>query len=552
MHDLTHFSVADMLEVGAQLRRCCTEAASLETVAQRIVDFLYNDLRDPVGARASALVRFFITLPFDSIPSGHQKFARSIAGDNRSPSGSTRCLNVLAGAGVEPEWNFPTSPAATPAPTLDGRIGLPMPMVARLMRQFGLDLSSDPQADSEFVLDRERRAAVFHLQEVKGSDNVPLDFVERYDIRSVLGFGGMAGSGEVFAVLIFTTVPVSRETAELFEPVALSTRTAMNAFRGPVFSGEERPAGNATTAELRARIDALEQLINLHESTAIEQSRKLEDRARSEQDAREALHRVNERNTEYARKIRSLNQSLEFQLKQLEAVNQELEAFSYSVSHDLRAPLRHLSGFADLLRREPLDQCGENARKYVQYISEASSHAGKLVDDLLSFARMGRTEMRRSRVNMAALVRMVISEMEPDIAQRSVVWKTGELPTIIADPAMMALVVRNLLSNALKYTTPRSEAVIEIDGTRNDTETTFRVRDNGIGFDMQYVDKLFKVFQRLHRSEDFSGSGIGLAHVQRILRRHGGRAWAEGIPDEGATFYFSLPNEAEEVADGRN
>ena len=286
--------------------------------------------------------------------------------------------------------------------------------------------------------------------------------------------------------------------------------------------------------------------------TAIEQARKLEDRARSERDAREALHRVNERNTEYLRKIRSLNDSLAYQVKQLEAVNQELEAFSYSVSHDLRAPLRHLSGFADLLQREPLEQCGENASKYVQYISEASSHAGKLVDDLLSFARMGRAEMRRSRVNMPALVRMVISELEPDIAQRSVVWRVGDLPTINADPAMMALVVRNLLSNALKYTATRAEAIIEIDGRQNGGETTFRVRDNGIGFDMQYIDKLFKVFQRLHRSEDFAGSGIGLAHVQRILRRHGGRAWAEGVLDEGATFYFSLPNEDDEVIDGRD
>jgi light-regulated signal transduction histidine kinase (bacteriophytochrome) len=310
--------------------------------------------------------------------------------------------------------------------------------------------------------------------------------------------------------------------------------------------------GEPTVESLRRRIETLEQLIDVHETTAIEQARKLEDRATSEHDAREALHRVNERNAQYLRKIRSLNESLEYQIKQLEAVNQELEAFSYSVSHDLRAPLRHLSGFADLLQREPLEQCGENAQKYVQYISEASAHAGKLVDDLLSFARMGRAEMRRSRVNMPALVRMVISELEPDMAGRSVVWKVGELPTITADPAMMALVVKNLLSNALKYTAPRPEAIIEIDSTPKAKETTFRVRDNGIGFDMQYVDKLFKVFQRLHRSEDFAGSGIGLAHVQRILRRHGGRAWAEGVLGEGATFYFSLPNEAQEVTDGRN
>lgn len=393
-----------MLEVGAELRRCCTEAVSLEAVAQRIVNFLYHDLRDHHGARASALVRFFLTRPFDSIPPQYAKFARSVVDEDRPPSGNVRCLNVLAGAGIEPEWNFPTASPRADVPVPDRRIGLPMPMVAKLMRQFGLDTESDTHPDSRFLLDQRGRAAVFHVSEAGESDQIPADFVEHYAIKSVLGFGGVAGSGDVFAVLMFTTVPVTRETAELFDPVALSTRTAMNAFRGPVFNGEPRSPAESTVEELQVRIETLEQLMNLHETTAIEQSRKLEDRARSEKDAREALHRVNERNTEYLRRIRSLNSSLEYQVKQLEAVNQELEAFSYSVSHDLRAPLRHLSGFADLLKREPLDRCGEKAQKYVQYISEASSHAGKLVDDLLSFARMGRVEMRRSRVNMTALV----------------------------------------------------------------------------------------------------------------------------------------------------
>lgn len=550
MHDLTKFSIADMLEVGAQLRRCCTEARSLEAVAARIVKFLYNDLRDHHGARACALVRFFLTHPYDHTPPEYQKFARSVIGDH-PPSGDTRCLNVLAGAGVEPEWNFPVDAGEILAPPSDRRLGVPMGMVARVLQQFDADVASKSQCDSQSLPNHENRAAVFHVSDARASDHVPADFVEHYDIRSVLGFGGLVVSGDVFAVLMFTTVPVSPETAELFEPLALSTKTAMTSFHGPVFHGDALPA-EPTLKELQLRISTLEQLINLHENVAIEQSRKLEDRAKSETDARAALHRVNERNTEYFRTIRTLNESLEHQLKQLAAVNQELEAFSYSVSHDLRAPLRHLSGFADLLMREPLDECGPNARRYVQYISEASSHAGKLVDDLLSFARMGRAEMRRSRVNMTALVRLVINELKPDIGERSVTWRIGELPTVIADPAMMELVVRNLLSNALKYTATRAEAVIEVDAMVDGTETHFRVRDNGIGFDMQYIDKLFKVFQRLHRSEDFSGSGIGLAHVQRIVRRHGGRAWAEGVLGQGATFFFSLPNDGEEVTDGRH
>ena len=177
MHDLTKFSVADMLEVGAELRRCCTEAVSLEAVAQRIVSFLYQDLRDQHGARASALVRFFLTRPFDSIPPEYAKFARSVADDDRPPSGTMRCLNVLAGAGVEPEWNFPTVSAAPGVPVQDRRIGLPMPMVAKLMRYFGLDTESDAQPDSQFLLDKRGSAAVFHVHEARDSDQIPADFV---------------------------------------------------------------------------------------------------------------------------------------------------------------------------------------------------------------------------------------------------------------------------------------------------------------------------------------------------------------------------------------
>src|SRR5687768_1505705 len=193
MHDLTSFSVADMLEVGAELRRCCTKAVSLEEVAQRIVNFLYHDLRDHHGARAAALVRFFFTRPFASIPAQYQKFAHPV--DDRPPSGSTRCLIVLAGAGLEPEWNFPTASPRASVPAHDRRIGLPMPMVAKLMRQFGLDAGLDAQPDSQFVLDQRGRATVFHVLDAKANDHLPADFVAHYGIRSLLGFGGAARSG---------------------------------------------------------------------------------------------------------------------------------------------------------------------------------------------------------------------------------------------------------------------------------------------------------------------------------------------------------------------
>jgi signal transduction histidine kinase len=556
MHDLTHFSLADMLEIGAHLRGCCNEAASLQATAERIVRYLYQDLRDAHGARATALVRFFLTRPLGSLPAEYREVVLS-TGRNEPIPEETPCLSLLATAGLEPDWNSPpASPADLAIPLVDSRIGATAPMIGRLFEQFGVDLAAGSQPGARVLPgDTQRTFKVFHVAQARGSADVPAqsDFVERYDICSVIAFGGLLASGDLFAVIAFTTVPVAAETAELFQPLALSTKLALAPFaHGPIFPGEPRANHASAAAEREWRMATLEQLIDLHESTAIEQSRRLEERATSEHDARQALHRVNERNLEYLRRIRELNESLAHQVDQLEAVNQELEAFSYSVSHDLRAPLRHLSGFADLLGRENLDQAGGNARRYVQFIREASTHAGKLVDDLLQFARMGRVEIRRSRVDMSALIRLVIRELEPDIGNRDVTWRVDDLPSIAADPAMIALVVKNLLSNALKFTATREQAIIAIDATRDERETRFRVRDNGIGFDMQYVDKLFKVFQRLHRSEDFAGSGIGLAHVQRIVRRHGGRAWAEGAVDQGASFFFSVPNEAQEVTDGRN
>jgi signal transduction histidine kinase len=543
-----------MLEVGSRVRACCTGAESLQAVAQRIVSYLYHDLRDARGARATAMVRFFLTRPFGALPLPYQEFIRATHGAE-SAADDMICLSLMATSGVDPDWNSPsTSRTDVAVPLREANMAAAAPMINALIAQFGVDVASMSRPDRQF-LDTQGTFSVFHIPEARGSPYLPsqAEFVEEYDIRSVLGFGGLLPSQDLFAVIVFATVPIARETAELFPPLALSTKLALAPFAyGPIFSGDPPRTASPSEAERAWRMATLEQLIDRHESTAIEQSRHLEERVASEREAREALHRVNERNVEYLRRIRELNASLAHQVEQLEAVNQELEAFSYSVSHDLRAPLRHLSGFADLLMRQSVEEAGSDAKRYVQFIKEASEHAGKLVDDLLSFARMGRTEMRRSRVDMNALVRLVIGELQADIGERAVTWRIGKLPLIIADPAMIALVVKNLLSNALKYTATREEAIIEIEGKREERETRFCVRDNGIGFDMQYVDKLFKVFQRLHRSEDFAGSGIGLAHVQRIVRRHGGRAWAEGKVDEGATFHFSVPNEAEEVTDGRH
>jgi light-regulated signal transduction histidine kinase (bacteriophytochrome) len=231
---------------------------------------------------------------------------------------------------------------------------------------------------------------------------------------------------------------------------------------------------------------------------------------------------------------------------ELQRSNRELESFSYSVSHDLRAPFRHIVGYAQLLRDAEGDHLSERGRRYAGIVIDAARDAGRLIDNLLAFSQMGRAGLKPMRLDLTQLVREVRAEvMAAEGAGRTVEWDVQQpLPEVVADLAMLRLAVRNLLSNAVKYTRDKGDAArVQIRGGRTDHETTFEITDNGVGFDMQYADKLFGVFQRLHRMEDFEGTGIGLANVRRIVERHGGRVWAEGRPHQGATFGFALPHQ---------
>lgn len=227
---------------------------------------------------------------------------------------------------------------------------------------------------------------------------------------------------------------------------------------------------------------------------------------------------------------------------ELRKSNQELEAFSYSVSHDLRAPLRHIAGYTELLNELEGRQLSERGQRFLGNIGDAARFAGTLVDNLLNFSQMGRSALHLSDVDLGAMVASILEEMRPDHEERDIEWQLQPMPRVVADAAFIHMVLRNLIGNAIKYSRDRAPARIEIGAQRDEGETVVYVRDNGVGFDMQYAPKLFGVFQRLHRMEEFEGTGIGLASVRRIIERHGGRVWAEGRLDEGATFYFALPN----------
>jgi light-regulated signal transduction histidine kinase (bacteriophytochrome) len=267
-------------------------------------------------------------------------------------------------------------------------------------------------------------------------------------------------------------------------------------------------------------------------------------RRRQAEAANRALTIENKERWRAEGEVHTLNAELERRVlertEQLDAVNKELEAFSYSVAHDLRAPLRHINGFSKILQDDYGPALDETGQHYLKSVSDAAKNMGQLVDDLLKMGRIGRQELMRRSTDLNALMGRSLQDLQPECEGRKIDWRIGDLPSLECDPGLMKQVFVNLRSNAVKYTRRRENAVIEVGQVTLDGAPAIFVRDNGAGFDQRYAHKLFGVFQRLHSAEEFEGTGVGLATVQRIVQKHGGRIWAEAEVDKGATFFFAL------------
>jgi len=285
--------------------------------------------------------------------------------------------------------------------------------------------------------------------------------------------------------------------------------------------------------ELRQARDELEKRVQERTAELVQANQDLKTEIKQRRQAEAAVRRLN---AELEERVRE-------RTAQIEAAYGEMEAFSYAVSHDLRAPLRHIEGFADVLKDKTAAALDEDARQVLENISISATRMSRLINDLLTFARMARAEMHKKRVNMTKLVQEVLRDLGKEMEGRAVEWSIGPLEEVDGDPAMLRHALVNLISNALKYTRDRTPARIEIGCTSTQTESIFFIRDNGAGFEMINANKLFGVFHRLHRSDEFEGTGIGLANVRRVIERHGGRTWGEGEVNQGATFSFSLPKQ---------
>jgi signal transduction histidine kinase len=496
---LSRFSLSDMMTCDGAIRQIGTRCQSQAEFASGLVRFLHDHLRDDAGHRALALVRFFETRRFAELDEELRALATGVLPE---PAPDTRCLTLVATAGDREEWNDPSQSRGHRVIPLASTLAVErLPMIAQLLRQLGFPVGGMVHPDPRVLLDR-RETDVFHVAEAQGSEYIPAQeaFVIPCGIRSVVGFGDVLPDGRLFVVILFSKVPIARDVAQLIGPMSLSTTMAQLAYLNVPNKTEEQ-------------IASVGRLLRSREQTVADQESKL-------LAALEDLARTN---------------------CALERSNHDLEQFAYAASHDLQEPLRTISSYLELLAdryREHLDARG---RQWIDFTVESADRMKRLIQDLLEYSRMGRrgdpSQPTHSRMAFEAAVANLGQVMDETGASVT----HGLLPTVTADGEQLTRLFQNLIGNALKFHSDQRPEV-RVAAERRPGEWLFSVRDNGIGIDPQFAERIFVIFQRLHTDSDYPGTGIGLALCKRIVERHGGRIWVESQPGCGATFFFTIPD----------
>lgn len=528
MFELARFSLHDMVTCGAALRRMGAGASCFEDVATKTVDYFYENLRNSTTAdHACVLVRCFRTMTFEQL-SDDLRAAAIVHVPASEADRRMKCLVLMASSGVDPDWNDrhrSTGHRAIALPSVD--MVQRFPMIAQLVRQLGVDVQAILQPEPSLFLELGVRAYnVFHVSDALGSPYVPdqRGFVIPYGVRSVLGLGGVLPDGELYPVIMFSRVYVTRLVADLFRPLALSLKIALLPFTpGPLFrdsgSANAAPAESESTSNIARMLQSVEirratfeQLLAVHEQAVDDQSRRLD-------------HSLDE---------------LRVRADQLARSNAELDQFAHVVSPDLQEPLRMVASFTKLLGDRYNGRLDADADEYIRFAIDGAHRMQALLHDLLRYARVNADGDSFREVNLGAVCDAAITNLAEAVRESEAVVTRDDLPTVRGNEVRLIELLQNLIANAIKF---RRELPcrVHIRAERRGDVWVFSVRDNGIGIAPQNQERIFIVFQRLHSRAAYPGTGIGLAICKKIVVQHNGQLWVESEPGMGSVFRFTLP-----------
>ncbi len=494
---LDHLSLRGLNQCGAAIRAMSDEATSREDVAERLVRFFYERFTDKEGQPALALVRCFETRAVNELSDDDQSMVQTLVPD---PNPQSMCLQLIATAGEQQQWNdagLSEHHRLIPLPSEAAVERLPM--IARLIRELGLDVGGVINASTDLMVDS-IDTKVFHVPVARGCPDIPAqeDFVIPFGIRSVVGFGDLLPNGNLFAVILFSKVPISPECALLFSHLSLSVRIALLPF---IDSGDN----------LHARLVATQRLLKNQEAAVARQE------------------------TQLLTALDELNRSA----AALERSNMELQQIAFSASHDLQEPLRSVAGFCQLLQRRYHGQLDDEADEWIEYAVEAAARMRKLVEDLLVYSRIDRQAVPFTRVDWSDVFHDAIALLQDSVHKSGARITCDALPLVAGDRSQLVQLMSNLISNGIKFHR-KSPPRVHVSAHRKGDQWLFSVKDNGIGISSDKLQNIFGVFRRLHTQREYPGTGIGLAICRRIVERHGGRIWVESEVGKGSIFYFTL------------